>query len=536
MPDAPPSRVLILGAGPAGLTTADLLLEQTATLPVLIETESQVGGLSRTVSFNGNRMDIGGHRFFSKSDWVMDYWRRTLPTLPLGAILPERRDVGSAPGPGPSHEATPKVLLTRPRLSRIFYLKRFFDYPVRMNLNTALNLGPVRLVRTLFSYVRVRLFPIREERSLQDFVINRFGRELFRTFFKDYTEKVWGIPCDQISAEWGAQRIKGLSISKAILHALSALLPGRPTDVSQKSVATSLIEQFLYPAFGPGQMWEEVSLRIVRAGGELRLRHSVVRIHREGDRITGITIRNEASGAETHLAADACFSSIPIRDFVLALDPPAPAHVVEAAKGLEYRDFITVGLLLKELKASRHTPEGSPQNLLPDTWIYIQEPEVKLGRLQIFNNWSPYLVRQSDRVWIGLEYFCQEGDALWNLSDEAMGDLATRELAQIGLASPEHVLEAHVVRVKKAYPAYFGGYARFPEIRAFLDGIRNLYSIGRNGLHRYNNQDHSMLSAKEAVAAYASGAQDRSAIWNVNVGDDYHEEVRGASTKTAGAG
>lgn len=526
MPDRPQRRVVILGAGPAGLTAADVLQEETGDLPVLVERESQVGGLSRTVCFDGNRMDIGGHRFFSKSDWVMDYWRRTLPPHPPSEPLPERANAGASSGPGPSHAARPKVLLTRPRLSRIYYLKRFFDYPVRMSLNTALNLGPVRLLRTLFSYLRVRLFPIRDEKSLQDFVINRFGRELFRTFFKDYTEKVWGIPCDQISAEWGAQRIKGLSISRAIVHALRSLVPRRPSDVAQKGVATSLIERFLYPAFGPGQMWEEVALRVTGRGGELLLGNAVETVHREGDRIVAVTVRDEKTGASTRVDADACFSSIPIRDLVLALDPPAPAAVVEAAKGLEYRDFITVGMLLGQLRASRHTPPGSPGNLLPDTWIYIQEPDVRLGRLQVFNNWSPYLVGEPGRVWIGLEYFCQEGDDLWSLGDEAMSALAARELAAIGLADTEDVLRTHVVRVRKAYPGYFGGYARFPEVRRFLDGVENLYPIGRNGLHRYNNQDHSMLSAREAVAVYASGSADRSPIWSVNVGDDYHEEVR----------
>lgn len=530
MTDAPKPAVVVLGAGPAGLTAADLLQEQAGALPVVVDRECQVGGLSRTVVHRGNRMDIGGHRFFSKSDWVMDYWRRTLPVLPEGSPLPERRDEPAGAGPGPSHAASPKLLLTRPRLSRIFYLKKFFDYPVRMNLNTAMNLGPVRVARTLLSYLRARAFPVRSERSLQDFLINRFGRELFRTFFKDYTEKVWGIPCDQISAEWGAQRIKGLSISRALLHALRSLLPGRSSDVTQKGVETSLIERFLYPAFGPGQMWEEVALRVTGRGGKLLLGKVVEAVHREGDRIIAITVRDETTGARTRIDADACFSSIPIRDFVLALDPPAPAGVVEAAKGLEYRDFITVGMLLRQLRASRYTPPGSPGNLLPDTWIYIQEPEVKLGRLQVFNNWSPYLVGEPGRVWIGLEYFCQEGDDLWSLGDEAMSTLAARELAAIGLANPEDVLQAHVVRVRKAYPGYFGGYARFPEVRRFLDGFRNLYPIGRNGLHRYNNQDHSMLSAREAVSVFASGSEDRSPIWNVNIGDDYHEEVRTEDT------
>lgn len=526
MPEPRARRVVILGAGPAGLTAADVLQDEAGDVPVLVEREGQVGGLSRTVCFGGNRMDIGGHRFFSKSDWVMDYWRRTLPPHPPAEPLPERKDAEAGSGPGPSHEARPKVLLTRPRLSRIYYLKRFFDYPVRMNLDTALNLGPFRLARSLFSYLRVRLFPIREERSLQDFVINRFGRELFRTFFKDYTEKVWGIPCDQISAEWGAQRIKGLSISKAFAHALRSLVPRRPSDVAQKGVATSLIERFLYPAFGPGQMWEEVALRVTGRGGELLLGRVVETVHHEQDRIVAVTVRDEGTGERTRIDADACFSSIPIRDLVLALDPPAPAAVVEAARGLEYRDFITVGMLLRQLRASRYTPPASPGNLLPDTWIYIQEPDVRLGRLQVFNNWSPYLVAEPGHVWIGLEYFCQEGDDLWSLGDEAMSGLAARELAAIGLANPEDVLRTHVVRVRKAYPGYFGGYARFPEVRRFLDGLKNLYPIGRNGLHRYNNQDHSMLSAREAVSVWASGSEDRSPIWNVNVGDDYHEEVR----------
>jgi len=512
---------VIIGAGPAGLTAALQLQRETDIHPILIETESQVGGLSRTVVHGGNRMDIGGHRFFSKSDWVMDFWKE---------ILPPSTNDQDVPGPTPS----PRVLLERPRLSRIYYLKRFFDYPVKMNATTALNLGPVRLLRILSSYAWIRLFPIREEKSLQDFVINRFGRELFKTFFKDYTEKVWGRPCDQISAEWGAQRIKGLSISKALLHALKSLFPSKKSDLAQKATATSLIEQFLYPAFGPGQMWEEVADRVVKGGGDIRLGWTVDRVHREVDRVVSVSVVEEATGRREEIPADYIFSSMPVRDLVAALEPPVPESVRSAADALEYRDFLTVGVLLRRMKPSRYTPKGDPRNLLPDTWIYIQEPEVKLGRLQIFNNWSPFLTSDPEKVWVGLEYFCQEGDELWCLPDAKMSALAADELALIGLSEREDVLDAHVVRVRKAYPAYFEGYARFPEVRAYLDAMPNLHPIGRNGMHHYNNQDHSMLTAKEAVAVVASGGADKSKVWDVNVGDDYHEETSGHSEKKPG--
>jgi len=519
---------VIIGAGPAGLTAALELLKSQSARPLVFEASAEVGGLSRTVNFKGNRIDIGGHRFFSKSSRVMEWWRDILPIQGAPSSDQLERLNGSSsnlaspslvPG-GPDPEKTDLVMLVRKRLSRIFYLRRFFDYPVSLSSDTIAGLGARRVVRIGLSYLRSRLAPIRNESSLEDFLTNRFGKELYLTFFKDYTEKVWGVPCREIDPSWGAQRIKGLSVSKVLAHAITGPLRSLSANsIHQKNTETSLIEQFLYPKHGPGQMWEQVAKRVCELGGELHLRHTVVGVRRNGNQIVSVTVQDSQTGVRREVLADYVFSTMPVKDLIACFGEDPPVPVTQIADGLVYRDFMTVGLLLRQLKLSN--PQGSA---IRDNWIYVQEPDVMVGRIQFFNNWSPYMVRDPATVWIGLEYFVQEGDALWSKTDEAMAQFATAELASIGVLDPNDVLDFTVIRVPKTYPAYFGTYGRFRELREYLDQFGNLFLIGRNGMHRYNNQDHSMLSAMMAVENVVKGCTTKDNIWAVNAEQDYHEE------------
>lgn len=508
---------IIAGAGPAGLTAALELLERTDVVPIVYEADTLVGGLAKTVEHHGNRIDIGGHRFFSKSARVMHWWT---DILPLQRLAPDElsgwiSDASSGAGPDPDEEEL--VMLLRERRSRIMYLRRMFDYPVSLNANTVRNLGPVRMARIGLSYARARLRPIRHESSLEDFMVNRFGRELYSTFFEDYTEKVWGVPPSKIKADWGAQRIKGLSVSRALAHALRSMLPFRGSgrgDIYQRGTETSLIERFLYPKRGPGQLWEEVTRRVRERGGQVILGTTVVALHAQGDRIVAASVR-DADGNVERVEGDYFFSSIPIKDLIAGLDADVPESVRDIAAGLSYRDFITVGVLLR-------APGGGLAGMT-DNWIYIQEPDVKVGRLQIFNNWSPYLVGEPDTVWVGMEYFANEGDEMWTRPSEEFAQFAIDELVSLGLIRREDVLDHTVIHVPKAYPAYFGTYDRFAELREYVDRFPNLFLVGRNGMHRYNNQDHSMLTAMVAVENIAAGVTEKDNIWSVNVEQEYHE-------------
>jgi protoporphyrinogen oxidase len=557
-------RAIIIGAGPAGLTAGLELLRRSDVVPIILEASEEIGGISRTIRYKGNRMDIGGHRFFSKSDRVMQWWIDLMPPETAGseeAAAPEisyqgKTRVVAVPahlheepvlrGAGPIlhhvdvdeedeeseeevaaevvvHEPPDPdlVMLIRPRKSRIYYLRKFFDYPITLTATTLKNLGVARTFRVGISYLKSRVSQIAPEKSLEDFLINRFGRQLYLTFFKSYTEKVWGTPCNEISAEWGAQRIKGLSLTTAVKHFLKKMFrKKRHGDVSQKGTDTSLIERFMYPKFGPGQLWEHVADLITQKGGEIHLGWKVDRIHCEGDRVVSIDAVNVAGERQT-LAGDYFFSTMPMRELVEAMDAPVPDNVREVSAGLQYRDFITVGLLADRLKVKE--PDGG---LLKDTWIYVQEPDVILGRLQIFNNWSPYLVADPSKVWIGLEYFCYDTDDLWKMPDEELKKFAIAEVAKIGILNAEDVTDGHVVRVPKTYPAYFGTYERFDELRAFTDGFENLFLVGRNGMHKYNNQDHSMLTAMTAVDGIVAGHVDKAALWEINTEQEYHEEQR----------
>jgi protoporphyrinogen oxidase len=520
---------VIAGAGPAGLTSALELLQRSDVQPIVFEADAQVGGISKTINYRGNRMDLGGHRFFSKSDWVMQWWQSILPLAVAegGGEQSGHHAVRLAyqgkeqflRTSGTADTRDDNVMLVRSRLSRILYKRRFFDYPLKLSLHTLRNLGLFHSAGIGASYLKALVTPRYPEVTLEDFLVNHFGDRLYRTFFRDYTEKVWGIPCSEISAEWGAQRIKGLSVSKAIKHAITA--PFRKSgDTAQKGTETSLIERFLYPKYGPGQMWEVVADRVMRAGGEIYLKHRIVDVQREGNRIVSVDVREDTSGAKRRVNCDFLISSMPIRELTELLRPEDP-EVVRTAAGLPYRDFMTAGLLLKRMRTG-HAARGS---MPPDNWIYVQEPDVKLGRIQIFNNWSPAMVANPATIWLGLEYFCTEGDELWSMSDGKFVEFASAELAQIGLIQPEDVLDGTVVRVRKAYPAYFGTYSGIHHVRRYLDQLTNLFPVGRNGMHRYNNQDHSMLAAKAAVDCIVAGSADKAELWAVNVEDEYHEEA-----------
>jgi protoporphyrinogen oxidase len=521
-----PKTAVIVGAGPAGLTAAWELLVRTGVRPVVLEATGHLGGISKTVNYKGNRIDIGGHRFFSKSERVVQWWYEVMPLQgrPARDDLAYGRVVALSKEPdAPDPETTDNVLLVRERVSRILFLRKFFDYPLSLRLGTLAGLGVVRTGKIALSYAKSCALPVRPEKSLEDFLVNRFGRELYATFFRDYTEKVWGVPCDRIAPEWGMQRIKGLSIRRAVADAARHVLARG--KVAQADTETSLIRQFLYPKLGPGQLWTEVARRVEAKGGTVRLHQTVTGLTAAGQRITAVTIRDEQTGATTRIEADYFLSTMPVKDLILGLEPEAPAEVREVAAGLVYRDFITVGLLLDRL-AVRSRGKGSAGNgtsLIPDCWVYVQEPDVKVGRIQIFNNWSPYLVADPEKVWIGLEYFCNEGDALWRMADGQLADFAVDELEKIGFARRADVRDSTVLRTPKTYPAYFGTYDRFDVIRRYADGFENLFLIGRNGMHRYNNQDHSMLAAMTAVENIAADRRDKENIWAVNTEESYHE-------------
>ena len=457
---------LVLGGGPAGLT-AGYLLGQANRSALVFEADDQVGGIAKTVERDGYRFDLGGHRFFTKSIEVDTLW----------------------------HEVLGDEFLRRPRMSRIYWNNRYLDYPLR-GPDVIRKLGPVELARCMGSYARAAVRRNKVDDSLEDWVSNRFGRRLFELFFKSYTEKVWGVPTTEIRAEWAAQRIKGLSFFSA---ARAAFFGNKDDKVK------SLISEFNYPRFGPGQMWEAMRAAIEEQGGEVRLDARVDSMELEGGRITSVVVAGEA-----YESPEAVISSLPLREVVEMISPAAPQEVIDAARGLRYRDFLTVAIVL----------DGADP--FPDNWIYIHEPGVRVGRIQNFRSWSPWMVPDPDKACVGLEYFCFAGDDLWSMDDDALVALAAQELEQLRLASASRVDRGFAIRVPKAYPIYDADYAeRVATIRNWLDGIENLQQVGRNGLHRYNNSDHSMLTAMRAVDNLLTGAHHD--IWAVNAESVYHE-------------
>ncbi len=523
---------IIIGAGPAGLTAALEFCRKSSIRPIVIEASERIGGLSCTICHNGNRIDIGGHRFFSKSDRVMEWWTSILPLASPVASAQIHYQNQSRTIPHSSNTTLDGpddpdcVMLVRQRKSRIYFLRSLFDYPLSLSADTLGRFGWLRSLHVLASYLRAQIFRRTPEVSLEDFLINRFGKELYLTFFKSYTEKVWGVRCDRISASWGAQRIKGLSLRKAISDSWSKLLTRSKSDsagIRQKNTETSLIEQFLYPKYGPGQLWERVAKLVKQGAGEVRLGCRAVGLCAETQangtkRISALQVRSPQGDVET-IAGDYFISTMPVRELIRTLDPPAPAEVQAISDGLVYRDFITVGLLVDRLLITE--PDGSP---IKDTWIYIQEPGVLVGRLQIFNNWSPHLVADPSKMWIGLEYFCNDTDPLWNKTDAKIVSFAVQEVASIGILNADEVRNSCVIRVPKAYPAYFGTYDRFDEIVRYMERFENLFLVGRNGMHRYNNQDHSMLTAMMAVENILAGVTSKQNLWEVNTEHEYHEQ------------
>ncbi len=512
-------NVIIIGAGPAGLTAAYELLKADAGYSVTILEESgDIGGISKTVLHNGNRMDIGGHRFFSKDERVTKWWESMLPLQgePSYDDKVLNRDKKLNPG-GPDPEKINEVMLLRQRVSRIYYNKVFFDYPVTMKWDTIKNMGFLTTMKAGFSYLFscVNKHP---ETSLENFYINRFGRKLYSMFFESYTEKLWGRHPRDISADWGAQRVKGLSITAVIKDILGKLLPG-----SEKNVETSLIEEFVYPKLGPGQLWEKTAAEIQKMGGKILMNSSVCSVKAEGRRITSVVYKNDKNEYE-ELAGDIFISSMPVKDLIDGFEPKVPQNIRDIAMGLPYRDFITVGLLVNKLNLVNKTNMKTLNNIVPDCWIYIQDHGVKLGRIQIFNNWSPYMVREPEKnVWIGLEYFCAEGDDFWNMSDEERINFAINELLEMGVIDSDVVLDYHCEKIKKAYPAYFDTYNQLDKVIEYLNDYDNLYCVGRNGQHRYNNMDHSMVTSFETVKCILNNCSDKSSIWNVNTEESYHE-------------
>ncbi len=514
-------KVIILGAGPAGLTAGYYLLKNSKDYEVIIvEKDTLVGGISKTINYSGNRMDLGGHRFFTKEKQINNIWQEILPVQGKGSyddILLKSNKNFSPKGPNPEKED--KVFLIRNRVSRIYYSKKFFDYPVNLSFNTIKNLGLIKTIQSGFSYLKSILVK-KEETNLENFYINRFGKKLYSIFFEGYTEKLWGRNPKNIDASWGKQRVKGISIKEVLKDYFCRLL-----KIKNKSKETSLIESYYYPKYGPGQMYEEIAKEYQNLGGKLLKEYEVIKINNNKNTIKSIICMHNNKKIE--IEGDIFISSIPIKDLISQMNK-VPKKPKEVAINLPYRDFITIGLILDKIKLKNKTKIKTLNNIIPDCWIYVQSTDVKLGRIQVFNNWSPYLVKDIDNtISLGLEYFCTENDSFWNKTDEQLKEQALEELTKMNIIDKDtKIIDYHIEKVKKAYPAYFDSYKDFNIVKDYLNNINNLYCIGRNGQHRYNNMDHSMMCAITCINNILNNIESKDNIWNINTEEQYHEEKK----------
>ena len=515
-------KALIIGAGPAGLTAAYELIVKSKDIQVIVFEESDsFGGISRTVEHNGNRMDMGGHRFFSKIPEVNEWWENMLPMQGKPSMDDKilDRDVTLCKN-GPDPEKEDKVMLSRNRVSRIFFDDKFYDYPVSLKIETLKNMGFMTTMQVGFSYI-ASLIHKRPEDNLENFYINRFGKKLYSMFFEYYTENLWGRHPSEIDASWGRQRVKGLSVVAIIKDIL-----GKRANKKNRQVETSLIEEFKYPKLGPGELWDVTAEKIQELGGIIIKNAKVTKVWKDNDnRIIKLTY--EENGIEKEMYGDYFISSMPVKDLILGMND-VPDNERRIAKGLPYRDYMTLGVLVSKLNLKNKTKIKTVSNIVPDCWVYVQDRRVKMGRFQIYNNWSPYLVKDlKNTVWIGLEYFVTEGDKVWNMTEKEFSDFGVSEMIKMGLITDKkEVLDTHMERVKKAYPAYFDTYNEMDTLIAYINKIDNLYCVGRNGQHRYNNIDHSMVTSFETVKNILNGNKDKSNIWNVNTEQEYHEEKK----------
>lgn len=517
----PKETIVIIGAGPAGLTAAYELATRGDYEVIVLEADKQVGGISKTVDYKGNKIDIGGHRFFSKSDWVLDWWQQFLPILNDGKEVlttyqSRQKTVTAQAFTDPSQ---PHMLI-RPRKSRIYYGGKLLDYPIKLNLKTLFKIGFWKSLGILFSLLTRKARPTKEERNLEDFFINRFGTKLYETFFKEYTQKVWGKPCTEISPEWGRQRIKGLSLKKIIKHYFTTLFYPMRHALGNKQVEQTLTEYFLYPQKGPGQLWETVADRCASKGVDLRMNHKVIGLKSRNKQVFKVEVLDQVSKELYQIDCDQVISTMPVKHLITSLDSAVPEKVKAVASNLEYRDFMIVGLLLNNLNL-----KGRQDRNIDDNWLYIQDQGLQVGRVQLFHNWSPQMTAEAGMCWIGAEYFCQAGDELWLKSEEELIALATEELSKIGLIEASAVLDGTLVRMPKAYPSYVGTYEDFDLVKDYFNTFPNLYLIGRNGTHKYNNQDHSMLTALEATNNILNKTTDKKNIWAINTENSNHETV-----------
>ena len=519
-------KALIIGAGPAGLTAAYELLTKSKDYQVVIfEETDQFGGISKTVEYKGNRMDMGGHRFFTKVPEVNEWWDRMLPKQgsPTYDDIVLNRKMQMTEG-GPDPEKSDRVMLRRNRVSRIFFDRKFYDYPISLKAETFKNMGLIKTMECGFSYIHAMLFK-RKENSLEDFYINRFGKKLYSMFIEYYTENLWGRHPSDIDPSWGAQRVKGVSIMAVLKNAFRKL-----TGKTGGKVETSLIEEFSYPKLGPGQLWDVTAEEIKKLGGTIIMNAKVTGIRKEGNHIKGVTYIQ--SGQPVDIDGDIVISSMPVKDLVGGMND-VPEDAARIAAGLPYRDYMTLGVLVPKLNLENKTNIKTIGNIVPDNWVYVQDRTVKMGRFQIYNNWSPYLVKDLEHtVWVGLEYFCFEGDSMWNMTEDEFAKMAIDEMVTLNLiSSADEVIDYHMEKVKKAYPAYFDTYEEMDKLVDYLNTIDNLYCVGRNGQHRYNNIDHSMCTSFETVKNIISGETDRTNIWNVNTEKEYHETDEQAASE-----